>query len=102
MSAERRDGASRRVRDPPGTVTVSDDGQRLRAVWHPCRGVTRTALFRVATADGVAVLEHVRMVRVCQLREPTSDLDADATLATIPEATLATIRERGYIPAEEP
>jgi len=43
------------VRSPPGEVVVSDDGQRVRAVWHPTRGRTVTAVFRIATDDGVEI-----------------------------------------------
>jgi hypothetical protein len=101
MSADHRDAAGTRVDCPPGDVTVTDDGRRVRAVWHPSQGVTRTALFRVATDEGVAVLDHVRTVRVRQLGETGSDLDADATLADVPRVRLATMRDLGFTPAEE-
>jgi len=101
MSADRCDAAGTRLSCPPGDVTVSDDGRRVRAVWHPSQGVTRTALFRVATDDRVAILEHVREVRVRQLDETTSDLDDAATLGDVPRVRLAALRDLGFTPAAE-
>ena len=101
MSAD--NAAGTRLNCPPGDVTVTDDGQRVRAVWRPTRGVKRTALFRVATDDGVALLDHVRVVYSRRGTELSSDLDDGATLDDVPRSTLAIIRDLGFTPAvEEP
>lgn len=104
MSAERPtcDAAGTRLNCPPGEVVVTEDGRRARAVWHPVSGTTRTALFRVATSDGVAVLQHIRTVR-----HPDGpggvrcDTDPDADLADVPRCRRAALRELGLKPAEE-
>jgi hypothetical protein len=104
MSAgfERRRAAGTTVDSPPGEVVVSDDGERVRAVWHPTRGRTFTALFRVATDDGVAVLQHVRRLTHGTDTGVGCQLDASVGLDDVPRCRLATMRDLGLTPAEEP
>jgi hypothetical protein len=104
MSAdyERPRAAGTTVDSPPGEVVVSDDGERVRAVWHPTRGRTFTALFRVATDDGVAVLQHVRRLTHGVEAGASCRIDDTVGLDDVPRCRLATMRDLGLTPAEEP
>ena len=86
---------------PPGSGELGSDGETYRLEWHPRRGVTKRALFRVATDDRVSVLQHIRTIHVRQRGgESDCQLDADATLDDVPTPLLATMRDEGYRPAE--
>lgn len=96
------DAAGARLDCPSGEVVVTEDGHRVRAVWHPSSGTTRTALFRLATSDDVAVLQHIRTVRHTDGPDGVrSDLDPDASLADIPRCRRSGLRELGLKPAQE-
>ncbi|MFB6256295.1 MAG: hypothetical protein ABEH58_06145 [Haloplanus sp.] len=101
-AADRTDAAGRTLNCPPGDVTVTEDGERIRATWHPRKGERRVALFRVITDDGVAVLQHVRRVLVYQRGDETGCYtDTDVRLSDVPDARLAVVRDLGYVPVEE-
>jgi len=86
---------------PPGSGGPTGDGRRYRLEWHPSADVVRKALFRVATADRVATLQHVRTIRVAQTGPSGGDLHPDASLDAVPSALLARMRADGFEPAEE-
>jgi hypothetical protein len=86
---------------PPGVGGSTGDGRRYRLEWHPSADVVRKALFRVATADRVATLQHVRTIRVAQTGPSGGDLHPDASLDAVPSALLARMRADGFEPAEE-
>ena len=86
---------------PPGSGELANGGETYRLEWHPRSGVTKRALFRVATDDRVSILQHVRTIHVRQGGgESDCHLDADATLDDVPAAMLAAMRDDGYRPAE--
>lgn len=74
--------------------SVTPDGERYRLWWR--EGRTRcTALFRVATCDRVATLQHIRRRRLSALvEERLSELDPDVTLDDLPAGALALMRGR--------
>lgn len=86
---------------PPGSGEAASDGESYRLEWHPRSGVTKRALFRVATDDRVSTLVHIRTIYTRQLG-PSSNCqtNTDATLEDIPEPLLATMRADGFRPAE--
>jgi hypothetical protein len=87
---------------PPGSGEAAADGETYRLEWHPRAGVTKRALFRVATDDRVSILQHVRTIHVRQGGgESGCQLDPDATLDDVPRPLLAAMRDDGYRPAEE-
>lgn len=104
MSAERSThyAPGKRLDCPPGEVTITEDGKRVRAKWVPIKGTVRTAMFRIVTDDGVAVLQHIR-----EVRHPDgpgavhSSVDPDASLADVPRCRRAGMRELGLKPAQE-
>jgi hypothetical protein len=86
---------------PPGSGEAAADGETYRLEWHPRSGVTKRALFRVATDDRVSILQHVRTIHVRQSGgESDATLDPDATLDDVPRPLLAAMRDDGYRPAE--
>jgi hypothetical protein len=87
-------------RTPPAEGELSDDGERYRLTWWPTASTTMKALFRVATDDGVAVLQHVRTIRVQQRGETGGEIDADATLEDIPAGLVAAMRADALRPAD--
>lgn len=102
VSADHRDAAGASVNCPPGDVEVTADGDRLRATWHPRRGVTHKALFRVVTDDGVAVLQHIREIVTRQSGGPSGcETRTDVGLDDVPRALRATARDLGFTLAEE-
>ncbi|MFC6987513.1 hypothetical protein ACFQJD_00215 [Haloplanus sp. GCM10025708] len=86
---------------PPAQGGPSTDGENYRVQWHPSSGTVKRALFRVATADRVATLLHVRTILVRQRGgESTCIVDPEATLDDVPDALLTQMRADGYRPAE--
>ena len=80
---------------------VTSDGQRYHVTWYK-NGVRYIALFRVATCDRVATLQHIRAIRVsARVEERVADVDADVTLADLPDAALVLMRADGFTPANE-
>jgi hypothetical protein len=87
---------------PPGEGELSADGERYRLTWFPSSSTTKKALFRVATDDGVAVLQHVRTIHVRQRGVTGSEIDTGAVLADIPRPLVAAMRDDGVRPADAP
>jgi hypothetical protein len=85
---------------PPGSGAVTEDGQRYRLTWHPASGTTKTALFRVATDDRVAVLQHVRTIVLRQQGETTADVDPDVSLDDVPRTLRQLMTADGFEPRE--
>ncbi|MFB6068627.1 MAG: hypothetical protein ABEJ90_01710, partial [Halobacterium sp.] len=86
---------------PPGEGGPSADGENYRVQWHPSSGVVKRALFRVATDDRVATLQHVRTILLRQRGgESTCVVDSESTLDDVPDALLTQMRADGYRPAE--
>jgi hypothetical protein len=86
---------------PPGSGELANGGETYRVEWHPRRGVTKRALFRVATDDRVSILQHVRTIHTRQRGGASAcQLDAEATTDDVPDALLARMRADGYRPAD--
>jgi hypothetical protein len=91
----------RRWSTPPASGEPGGDGETYRLEWHPRPGVTKRALFRVATDDRVSVLQHVRTIRVRQGGGPSDcRLEEDASLEDLPRPLLAAMQDDGYRPAD--
>lgn len=87
-------------RCPRGRGERSDDGHRYRVTWK--RGkATKVALFRLATDDDVAVLQHIRTVVTSQRGRSGTSLDDDPDLADVPKPFRAAMRADGVEPSEE-
>ena len=78
---------------PPAKGELTEDGQRYRLTWFPSSSTRKVALFRIVTDDRVALLQHVRTIRVRQRGESGADTDPDASLDEIPAKLLAIVRE---------
>jgi hypothetical protein len=86
---------------PPGSGEAASDGETYRLEWHPRRGVTKRALFRVVTDDRVSVLQHVRTIHTRRGGAASGcHLNPDAELADVPRPLLATMKADGYRPAD--
>jgi hypothetical protein len=86
---------------PPAKGELTEDGQRYRLTWFPSSSIRKVALFRIVTDDRVALLQHVRTIRVQQRGRTGGDTDPDAGLEEIPAKLLAIVRDDGVEPAEE-
>ncbi|MFB6201899.1 MAG: hypothetical protein ABEI98_07795 [Halorhabdus sp.] len=84
---------------PPGRGQLTPDGDRYRLTWHPSSTTRKVALFRVVTDDRVAVLQHVRTVRVQQRGDSFASTDPDAEIEDIPWPLLAAMEADGVTPA---
>jgi hypothetical protein len=86
---------------PPGSGQAASEGESYRLEWHPRAGVTKRALFRVATDDRVSTLVHIRTIQTRQLGPAsTCQTNTDASLDEIPDPLLATMRADGFRPAD--
>lgn len=104
MSANVRDrgGLGDEWSVPPGDGQFVDgEVPRYRLTWHPGRGRTNIAMFRVVTDDGVATLQHIRRLVTQQRGESRCVLDTEAKLEDVPKPLLDVARAHGLIPAEE-
>ena len=78
---------------------VSADGKRYRIEWWPA-GKIKHALFRVATDDRVAIIQHVRTIYVRQAGAASRcELDESATVDDVPATLRAKMQADGYRPA---
>lgn len=83
---------------PSHDLTVRDNGQRVRLEWWHNSDVRARALFRVATADSVAVLVSLDCWAVSQRAVAVPDW-CDS-LDHVPEGLLFALEGAGYTPAE--
>ena len=85
---------------PPGSGEPASNGETYRVEWHPRPSVTKRALFRVATDDRVAIIQHVRTIYVRQAGAASRcELDESATLDDVPATLRAKMQADGYRPA---
>ncbi|WP_256394209.1 hypothetical protein [Natronoarchaeum rubrum] len=84
---------------PRAAGKVSPDGERCRVKWWPASGTTKIALFRLATDDSVAVIQHIRTIVVQQRGDTTARIDPDADLADVPDPLIDIMQAQGVKPA---
>lgn len=97
MSADVQLGDGDTLSTPSHDLTVHDD--RVRLEWWHRESVRARALFRVATADGVAVLSALDCWAVSQ--RPVAVPEWCESLDHIPDGLLFAMRGAGFTPAED-
>jgi hypothetical protein len=86
---------------PRARGELTSDGTRYRITWFPARSTTKSALFRVDTADRVVTLQHIRTIDTSQRGDSSCRIDDCPQLEHVDRRLLDLLRTDGFTPAQE-